>query len=143
MNRRDAIKAASLVAISSAFYRVASAQVYVPVPRKSIDVKFTHGVHSALMPDGSWNLWVRCAPKILDIRLVRLELHVAEDAEFNLIISKSVHVARREASYIVRTNFAPKDNNLELFFRFVALDSGLKENPNAVLSSAVGKLTNA
>ena len=140
MNRRDLIKAAGVLAMTAGTTNYSFAQKSNVVVKKSIDVRFTHGVHFAALPDGSWNLWVRCAPRDQNIRLVRLELHVAEDEAFGLIISRQIYVARKEASFIARTNFSTKSYSPELYFRFVALDSGLPESPNALIVSEVGKI---
>lgn len=140
MNRRNILKfvstSLSLGFISNTF----AAPIIKVSPGKGLDVRFTDGVKSFALPDGSWNLWVRAAPRGFQERFVRLRLQVAEDEGFNSIIAEQTHNCARDLSYILRTNFATKKETKELFFRFVALDSGLPGRPNEVISSPVGKL---
>ncbi|MDN4061679.1 PhoD-like phosphatase N-terminal domain-containing protein [Massilia sp. YIM B02769] len=119
------------------------AQAVLANRRPFLSVGFKHGVHSTQMPDGSWNLWVRVGPKNGNVSTVRLLLQVAEDENFDAIIAEQIHIARKEISYIVRTNFSTKLSLPELYFRFVALDSGLPENLKAVQVSPIGVLVNS
>lgn len=134
------MKLAGLMAIPTIYPSIATAQQLNAAPRKYVDVRFTDGVHSFALPDGSWNLWVRCAPKKADTRIVRLRLQVAEDDSFNRLISEQVHVTTRDTAFILRTNYSSKNSVSDLFYRFVAVDSGLPESPNLVVVSEVGRL---
>ena len=140
MNRRKVLKLASTSLVLSLISNISVARNTNFDDRKGLDVRFTDGVKSFALPDGSWNLWVRAAPRGFQERFVRLRLQVAEDEGFNIIIAEQVHNCARDFSYILRTNFATKKEAPELFFRFVALDSGLPGRRNEVITSPVGKL---
>lgn len=89
------------------------------------DVRFTHGVHAAQLPDGSWNLWVRAAAVGAERReQVHLRLEVATDESFADIVHSEPIIADQQRSYIVRMNVSlPETSGLPFVFRFVVLDS--------------------
>jgi phosphodiesterase/alkaline phosphatase D-like protein len=140
MNRRNILKLASTSLFLGCISNISAARGINLSGGKGLDVRFTDGVKSFALPDGSWNLWVRAAPRGFQERFVRLRLQVAEDEGFNIIIAEQTHNCAKDFSYILRTNFATKKEVPELFFRFVALDSGLPDRRNEVISSPVGKL---
>ncbi|XLZ71437.1 hypothetical protein ABT364_05570 [Massilia sp. SR12] len=113
------------------------------------DVSFTNGVHSARLPDGTWNLWVRAAPQGKNRRAqVKLRLDVATDEKFSQIILRQSISALNHKSYIVRMQVRPKISNNLLFFRFVVTDTpiaflasnGFLNSQNFTAHSRSGKL---
>lgn len=95
-------------------------------------VFYSHGVHSANMPDGSWNLWVRAvAPNEEDY--VSIKLEVSTDEGFQNIVHSSHFTANKNDSYIVRTNYAPPQKS-KLYFRFISSDA------EAIVARATGRI---
>ena len=140
MKRRNILQLASTSLFLSCISTISVARGINLGGGKGLDVRFTDGVKSFALPDGSWNLWVRAAPRGFKERFVRLRLQVAEDEAFNTIIAQQDHNCAKDFSYILRTNFATKNESSKLFFRFVALDSGLPSRRNEVIASPVGEL---
>lgn len=140
MDRRGILKLSALVAGTVSMSKSTLANNTVIENKAPLVVRFDLGVYSTSLPNGSWNIWVRADPGSTDVSFVRLQLQVSEDKNFTSIIAKDLFLARKETSYILRTNFALEKNTRELYFRFVALDTALPDNPKYLIVSPTGTL---
>jgi len=139
MYRRELLKRGVALAGLATFSKFAIASTNRK-GAKPLKVSFAAGVHSAALPNGSWNLWVRAAPSDINNSIVRLKLQVATDEAFSNIIDQQNHVARREAHYILRTIFMTRSDATPLYFRFIALQTGTESRPHHLQASSTGTL---
>jgi phosphodiesterase/alkaline phosphatase D-like protein len=120
MSRRIFFQRVTALAVSSSLAGVSYAKGVKP-QTDDTGVIFTHGVQSAKMPDGSWNLVTR-AIAVDEHSTVNLLLEVATDEPFSNIFYREKNQALPSNSYMVRTNFKPEIAKSLLYFRFINQD---------------------
>ena len=140
MKRREAMRKAAMIAAVFSFSGPVFAFQAQKLNSQRKPVSFKNGVHSAALPDGTWNLWVRPDPRDINILSVRLQLEVAEDEQFNSLVSREVLVAHRKSGYIVKTNFKNPTSRRPLYFRYLVLPTNKLQYGQDVQVSPIGTM---